>query len=59
MTLLVALLSNQYAFFAGVSKPWKAAWGNFPKLTQAVTPDTFVSQLQWSFTSSLNKTPML
>lgn len=57
MTLLAELLSNQYAFFGGVSKDWKNAWGQQPKTTQAITPDTSVSQLQWSFTDGLVKGP--
>ena len=48
MTLLAELLSNQYAFFAGVSKEWRDAWGDLPQTTQAITADTTVSQMQWS-----------
>lgn len=55
MALLAELLSNQYWFFAGVSKEWKRAWGELPKTTQAITADTTVSQLQWSFDSGLTK----
>ncbi|CAM9889809.1 unnamed protein product, partial [Laminaria digitata] len=44
MNLLAELLSNQYVFFAGVSKDWKTAWGRLPKITQAITAKTTVSQ---------------
>ena len=47
MALLAELLSNQYAFFAGVSREWRNAWSDLPKFTQAITPDTSISQLQW------------
>ena len=59
MTLLVQLLSNQLAVFAGVSKEWRNGWENLPRLTQAITADTSVSQLQWSFDSGLRNRPML
>ncbi|CAN0110981.1 unnamed protein product, partial [Laminaria digitata] len=59
MTLLAELLSNQYAFFAGVSNHWRNAWGELPKTTQAITADTSVSQLQWSFEGGLTKSPMI
>lgn len=57
MALLAQLLSNQHAFFAGVSKGWRNAWGDFPKTTRAITADTSVSQLQWSFDNGLEKRP--
>ncbi|CAM9242002.1 unnamed protein product [Laminaria digitata] len=53
MTLLAEILSNQHAFFAGVSKDWRNAWRHLPKTTQAITADTSVSQLQWSFDGGL------
>ncbi|CAM9839972.1 unnamed protein product, partial [Laminaria digitata] len=56
LTLLAELLSNQYSFFAEVSKDWRDAWGDNPKTTQAITADTSVSQLQWSFDGGLKKT---
>ena len=59
MTLLAQLLSNQHAFFGGVSKEWRNAWENLPRLTQAITADTSVSQLQWSFNSGLKNRLML
>ncbi|CAM9474032.1 unnamed protein product [Laminaria digitata] len=59
MTLLAELLSNQHAFFAGVSKEWKTAWGGLPKLTRAITADTAVSQLHWSVDSGLQKRPII
>ena len=59
MTLLAQLLSNQHAFFAGVSKEWRNAWENLPRLTQAITADTSVSQLQWSFDGGLKKRPVV
>ena len=40
MTLLAELLSNQHALFAEVSIDWKNAWGELPKITQALTADT-------------------
>lgn len=46
MSLLAELLSDQYAFFAGVSGEWINAWGDLLKLTQAITADTTASQLQ-------------
>ena len=55
MALLVKLLSKQHGFVAGVSKEWRNAWGDFPKSTQAITADTTVSQLQWSFDGGLKK----
>ena len=55
MTLLVELLSNQHVFFAGVSKSWRNTWGDLPKNTQAVTADTSVSQLQFSFDGGLRR----
>ena len=57
MTVLAELLSNQHVFFAGVSKYRRNAWGGFPKRTQAITPDTSISQLQWSLDGGLKKTP--
>ena len=59
MTLLAELLSNQYAFFAGVSKAWSKAWKGLPKTTQAITADTSISQLQWSFDAGLRRRPMV
>lgn len=59
MTVLANLLSNQYVFFAGVSKDWRSACGHLPKLTQAITADTSVSQLQWSFDCGLSKGAMV
>ncbi|CAM9217472.1 unnamed protein product, partial [Laminaria digitata] len=59
MTLLAELLSNQHAFFAGVAKEWRAAWGGLPTITQAITADTTVSQLQWSFDGGLRKRPVV
>ena len=55
MTLLAQLLSNQYAFFADVSIDWKNACGELPKITEAITADTTVSQLQWSLDAGLSK----
>eukprot|EP00904_Undaria_pinnatifida_P007971 jgi/Undpi1/4303/HiC_scaffold_17.g07669.m1 len=59
MALLAEFLSNQHAFFAGVSKQWRNAWGRLPKTTKAITADTSVSQLQWCFDGGLRKRPML
>lgn len=59
MTLLVELLSNQHDFFAGVSTHWRNAWGDLSQVTQAITADTSVSQLQWSFDSGLIKRPTI
>ena len=59
MALLAELLSTQYAFFAGISKEWRNAWGELPKVTQAITADTSASQLQWSFDGGLLKGRML
>lgn len=55
ISLLAKLLSDQYVFFASVSRDWRNAWGDLPKLTQAVTADTSVSQLHWSFFVGLKK----
>ena len=55
MTLLAELLSNQHALFAEVSIDWKNAWGELPKITQALTADTTISQLQWSLDAGLSK----
>lgn len=57
MTLLAELLSNQHAFFAGVSKDWRNAWGGLPKITRAITVDTSISQLRWCFDAGLTKGP--
>ena len=57
MALLARLLSNQHVFFAGVSKVWRSAWGDLPKTTQAITAETSVSQLLWSFDGGLEKNP--
>lgn len=46
MVLLTELLSNQYAFFASISKEWRNTWGDLPKRTRAITADTSVLQLQ-------------
>ena len=59
MTLLAHVLSNQHAFFAGVSKEWRNAWGDLPKVTQAVSSDTYVSQLRCSFDGGARKRPKL
>ena len=59
MTLLADLLSNQYAFFAEVSRDWRNACDHLPRLTQAITADTSVSQLEWSFDSGLSKFGMV
>lgn len=53
LAILAGLLSNQYAFFAEVSKDWRDAWGDMPKTTSAITTYTSVSQLRWSFDSGL------
>lgn len=60
MTALAELLSNQYAFFAELSRVWRAAWGKLPKRTQAITLDISISQpqLQWSFGSCVNRDVM-
>lgn len=52
MSLLAEILSDQHVFFAGVSTTWRNAWGDLPKYTRAITPDTSVSQLQWSFVAA-------
>lgn len=57
MTMLVELLSNQYASFAGVSREWRNGWGDLPKTTQAISADTTVSQLQLSFDGGLRRRP--
>lgn len=58
-TLLAKLLSNQHAFFATVSKDWKNAWDDLPTTTQAITPDTSISQLKWCFDGGLKKKPIV
>lgn len=55
MTVLAGVLCNQYAFFAEVSTDWRDAWGAHMKTTQAITADTSVSQLKWSFDGGLTK----
>lgn len=55
LELLAELVSNQHAFFAGVSREWREAWGELPKDTRAITATTSVSQLQWSFEAGLRK----
>ena len=45
MTLLAELLSNQYAFFAAVSKEWRNACGKRPRITQALRADPSIFQL--------------
>lgn len=48
---LVEFVSKkQFLFFAPVSRTWVAAWGQRPTLTRFVTPDTSLSQMQYSFT---------
>ena len=59
MTVLAELLSNRYAFFGEVSKDWRSAWGELPKITQAITADTSISQLRWSFDGGLIKSPII
>lgn len=59
MTVLAQLLSNQHEFFAGVSKQWRNAWGDLPQTTRAITAETYVSQLQWSFDGGLRTRPQL
>lgn len=51
--------ATQYAFFSGVLKDWREAWGDLSKTTQAITADTSVSQLQWSFECGVQKRPMV
>lgn len=45
MIMLVQLLSDQYAFFAAVSKEWRNACGKRPRITQALRADPSVFQL--------------
>ena len=59
MALLAKLLSDQYGFFASISKEWRDAWGDLPKRTRAITADTSVSQLQESFDGGLKKQPIV
>lgn len=59
MALLADLLADQYAFFAGVSKDWNRARGVLPKTARAITVDTSVSQLLWSFDNGPLKTPII
>lgn len=53
--LLALVDSNQYLFFASVSRAWKHAWGRRPTSTQAITA-TSVSQLLCGFECSLRRT---
>lgn len=47
---------EQYLFFAMVSREWRVAWGQRrPKVTRAVTSDTTLPQLLYSFECGLGK----
>lgn len=46
---------NQYLFFASVSKDWRSRWGQRPKVTRAVSADTSVVQLRYSFDCGLQR----
>ncbi|CAM9945760.1 unnamed protein product, partial [Hapterophycus canaliculatus] len=44
---------EDHLFFASVSTLWNEAWGQRPRVTQAITNHTTVTQLSWSFACGL------
>lgn len=46
---------NRYLFFALVSRGWRTAWGRRPTVTKALTTDSSVSQLLYSFECGLGR----
>lgn len=52
---LSEFVGEAYVVFAGVSKTWKAAWGDQRvKVTRAITPYTSISQLPCAFECGLH-----
>lgn len=53
--LVEFVASKQFLFFAPLSSSWKVAWGQRPKMTSFVKPDSSVSQLRESFECGLSR----